>query len=128
MRELRPLFLDLKADFASGNVPVRWTKASDEYNRLSREGVTPLSRFEDLESRYEIWRLDEKSALQRELKKLELYEAAELEDGVLRVRAPLPGSMYRKDCLKKLLYLIHDGVDKKAVIVRSNSEVLDATR
>ncbi|HVF03120.1 MAG TPA: hypothetical protein VNA27_17495 [Rubrobacteraceae bacterium] len=36
--------------------------------------------------------------------------------------------MYRKDCFAKLLYLIHDGVDQRAAVVWSNSEVLDAMR
>ena len=122
LRELRPSFLGLKADFASGKVRDRWTKATDEYSQLSFEKATPLSRIKDLERRYEIWHLDEKSALQRELKKEGLGEAAELEDAVLRVRAPLPNSMFRRELLSKLLYLIHEDVDSKAAVVWMDSQ------
>lgn len=122
LRELRPSFLCLKADSAAGKVRDRWTKATDDYSRLSFEMATPLTRIEDLERRYEIWQLDEKSALQRELKKEGLNEAAELEDAVLRVRAPLPNSMYRRELLSKLLYLIHEDVDSRAAVVWMDSQ------
>lgn len=122
LRELRPYFLGLKADFVSGKVADRWTKATDEYSHLDFENATSLTRFEDLERRYEIWHLDEKSALQRALKKEGLDEAAELEDAVLRVRAPLPNSMFRRELLSKLLYLIHEDVDLGAAVVWMDSQ------
>lgn len=122
LRELRPSFLGLKVDFASGKARDRWTKATDEYSQLSFEKATPLTRLEDLERRYEMWHLDDKSALQRELKKEGLGEAAELADAVLRVRAPLPNPMFRRELLGRLLCLIHEGVDSRAAVVWVDSQ------
>lgn len=128
MKELRPFFLELKDSFKAGSPGARWTKAAYEYAKLTLERTNPLLRFEDLERRYEVWHLDEKSLLQRELKKLELHGTTELENGVLRIRAPLPDSMYRKDRLAKLLYLVNEGVDDRAAVVWSNSEGLGTIR
>jgi hypothetical protein len=66
--------------------------------------------------------------LQRELNKLGLLETAVLEDGVLRIRAPLPDSMRRRKHLQKLLYLIHEAVDRRAAVVWMNSQNHDTIR
>ena len=124
MRELRPFFLGLTAEFESGEIRTRWTKAAGEYGRLGGTGGDAVSRYQDLENRYEIWRLDEQSALQRELKKLGLLDTAALHGNVLRVHAPLPDAMFRMDHLRKLLYLIHDGVNERAAVAWSNRDLL----
>ena len=128
LRELRPAFRDLKANLEAGQVHDRWTKAVGEYARLDPARATPLSRFQDLERRYEVWLLNEKSALLRALEKWEIADVADLENGVLRIHARLPHSMHRQDLLGKLLYMIHEGVETSAALVWENAQHIDTIR
>jgi hypothetical protein len=122
LSDLRPVVKSLETDLKSGQVPDRWTKAADEYAKLGPARATPLSRFDDLKRRYEVWHLNEKSALLRALERWEIADVADLQGGILRIHALLPDSMHRKDRLSKLLYLIHEGVEASAAVVWENAQ------
>ncbi len=128
LRELRSVFKDLKTSLDAGQERDRWTKAAGEYAKLGPATTTSLVRFQDLERRYEVWHLNEKSTLLRVLERWEIAEVADLQNGVLRIQAPLPHPMHRQDLLGKLLYLIHNGVQTSAAVVWRNSQDTDKIR
>ena len=130
LRELRPLFLELKETYHSGQGSHAWEKLVEDYNRLRHAELeeeyfaswTPLQVLDDLTDRYRVWDLDDAPLWQRIADELGLVGAASRDGDVIRVRARLPHVGDQERYLSRLLYSVHGGTQGPAAVLWDNED------